>query len=417
MTLVHFFRTQIAIIFFLVFCFSANTAYSEIKVTDLRIGDHGRFTRFVLDLSYPAKFKVFTLHSPYRVVIDFPNLSWQVQDRLRHTVLKNKHIGLIKNYRYGSFTNDTFRIVLDLTRPSQVIKAYLLNKNSQGKYRFVVDLKKTSHRYFVSNAGYNKGVGQKNEASHKIVQAPSTYMSNRPLTNNKIYQKPLIVIDPGHGGVDPGAISVSGAFEKNIVLSFAQRLRQELIATKRYRVMLTRTNDVFLPLRQRIQIARKAKASLFISLHADSVGKKKHVRGASVYTLSEKASDKEAEALAKKENQVDIIAGVNFRHTSGDVASVLIDLAQRDTMNKSAEYAQIAIKELKKVTKTVKSSHRFAGFAVLKAPDVPSALIELGYLSNPDDEKLLKSRYHQSRIAKSIVKSIDKFFKKTRSRL
>jgi N-acetylmuramoyl-L-alanine amidase len=220
--------------------------------------------------------------------------------------------------------------------------------------------------------------------------------------------KPLIVIDPGHGGVDPGAIG-NGTMEKSITLAVANALKKELEATGRFRAVLTREKDVYIPLRDRFRVARENGAELFISLHADAHANAK-TRGASVYTLSENASDAEAAALAAKENKSDVIAGVDLTNESKVVSGILIDLAQRETINLSARFAKILVGALKKDTLMLGKSHRFAGFAVLKAPDVPSVLLEMGYISSDEDQQLLTSKKHQKKLAKAITRAIASFF-------
>ncbi|MHA1568938.1 MAG: N-acetylmuramoyl-L-alanine amidase family protein, partial [Alphaproteobacteria bacterium] len=227
-------------------------------------------------------------------------------------------------------------------------------------------------------------------------------------------QRPLIAIDAGHGGVDPGAIGSRGTYEKKITLAFARELKRQLDATGRFRATLTRERDIFVRLRGRIAIARRAGADLFISLHADSLGSRRP-RGASVYTLSNKASDKEAAALAAKENKSDLIAGVDLTHENPVVANILIDLAQRETMNQSARFAKTLIREMGRDMRLMRNTHRFAGFAVLKAPDVPSVLIELGYLSNPTEEKLLNSAAYRKKATGAIVRAIKARFVRTRA--
>src|SRR5262249_21621935 len=195
----------------------------------------------------------------------------------------------------------------------------------------------------------------------------------------------LVIIDAGHGGVDPGTHGQSGILEKDLVLAVAKELRKVLESTGRYRVQLTRDSDVFIPLRERVNIARAARGDLFVSLHADS-NDHREIRGASVYTLSEDASDREAAILAEKENIADLVAGVDLTGETNPVASILIDLAQRDTMNRSLRFAETVIGRLPAATSVQPvKPHRSAGFAVLKAPDIPSALIELGYLTNVKD--------------------------------
>ncbi|CUW41208.1 Putative N-acetylmuramoyl-L-alanine amidase [Magnetospirillum sp. XM-1] len=220
---------------------------------------------------------------------------------------------------------------------------------------------------------------------------------------------PVIVIDPGHGGVDPGATGVSGTYEKHITLAMARELKTMLERNGRYRVHLTRDRDVFIRLRERIAIARAQGADLFISLHADAV-QNPQIRGLSVYTLSRNASDSEAQALAEKENKADLIAGIDLTHESADVANILIDLAQRETMNRSAGFATELVDEVGQEMDLLGNTHRFAGFAVLKAPDVPAVLVEMGYLSNEAEERMLRQPQYRARLAKSVAKAVERFF-------
>ena len=193
-------------------------------------------------------------------------------------------------------------------------------------------------------------------------------------------------------------------------MSFAKTLKK----TGRYKVILTRKRDKYIPLRKRVAIARTSEADLFISVHADSV-KNRRIRGASVYTLSENASDKEAAELARKENKSDLIFGKDLSNEDFQVANILIDLAQRETMNHSARFANILVNELRHATRVLPRTHRFAGFRVLKAPDVPSVLLELGFLSNRQDEVSLRTKKYRNKIAKAIVKSVDNYFKRIKS--
>ncbi|MEC7944144.1 MAG: N-acetylmuramoyl-L-alanine amidase, partial [Pseudomonadota bacterium] len=272
-------------------------------------------------------------------------------------------------------------------------------------HRVVLDLARTTRNAFMQT--YLKDV-QRLRSSVKGGPLQRTVV---PLTRSKRNKKIVIMIDPGHGGVDPGAISRSGAWEKHIVLAFSKELRRQLVATGKFDVRLTRHRDVFIRLRQRIAKARAVGANLFLSIHADSIHNRR-VRGTSVYTLSKRASDKEAAALARKENKSDLIAGVDLKKQSSDVVNILIDLAQRETMNESALFAQQLVSELAKVRKMLRNTHRFAGFAVLKAPDIPSVLIELGYLSNRTDEKLLLDPKQHRRMASSITRAIQRYFER-----
>jgi N-acetylmuramoyl-L-alanine amidase len=232
--------------------------------------------------------------------------------------------------------------------------------------------------------------------------------SSRPAP---VVEKPLVVLDPGHGGVDPGAVGVGGVYEKDITLAAAREVRRQLLATGRYRVQLTRDKDVFVRLRDRVAIARDAGGDLFVSLHADSIGNGS-IRGLSIYTLSEKASDREAEMLAAKENRADAIAGLDLSSENDLVAGILIDLAQRDTLNHSRRFARLALEHLGREVKLLPAKpHRQAGLAVLTGPDIPAVLIEMGYLSSPQDVSLLTSGDHRERMARGITRTVDAYFR------
>lgn len=223
--------------------------------------------------------------------------------------------------------------------------------------------------------------------------------------------KHVIVIDAGHGGQDPGTSGYGGIKEKQITLKYALALREALVARGKYKVVMTRSDDRYLFLRERVKIAREAGGELFISLHADSAPRKA-ARGLSVYTISEKASDKEAEALASKENKADIIGGMDLSDTSQDVADILIDLTERETRGKSAQFAKAVTQSLARDVKLLSNSHRFAGFAVLKAPDIPSILVELGFLSSKQEEKQLENDAHRKKVAQGLAKAVDTYFAK-----
>jgi N-acetylmuramoyl-L-alanine amidase len=220
----------------------------------------------------------------------------------------------------------------------------------------------------------------------------------------------MIVLDPGHGGIDPGASGSGGTYEKDVVLKMALILRRKLVDTGRYDVILTRDEDTFVRLRDRLQIARASAGHLFLSLHADSLAKDKRVRGAAVYTLSDQASSDEAERLASVENRADILGGIDLSHHEPIVTQILIDLAQRDANSKSLKIADLLVEELDDVTKLLRKTRQQAGFVVLKSPDMPSALIELGYLSNSEDERRLTNEDHLAELADAVVDAIDRYF-------
>jgi N-acetylmuramoyl-L-alanine amidase len=271
----------------------------------------------------------------------------------------------------------------------------------------VLDFTPVDRSTYLATAGWGLSG---HDADQAVEAEPASPINKGAGEQNKI---PVVVIDPGHGGIDPGATGISGAHEKDIVLALGQALAKTLRDTGRYKVIMTRDDDVFLSLKARVAVGRRNRADLFISVHADSAPGST-AQGASVYTLSEQASDREADALAKSENQSDIIAGVDLTKEADIVTSILIDLAQRETKNSSAKFAQILVPELQTVGSLTHKTHRFAGFRVLKAPDVPSVLIEVGYLSNDSDESSMRSTRWRRGMAGAIARSVDSYFRRTR---
>lgn len=371
-------------------------AQAASAVVGVRAGEQSEATRFVMDLSESVEFEVFLLDNPYRVVVDFPVLEWQVPDT---PGLKR---GLIDGFRFGLFDRATSRLVLDVNRPVEVRRSFLLPPNGASPFRFVIDLAEVPADRFERVAA----VPAQPAGPIRLVK-PEPQSAPAPVPTKTGPR--VVVLDPGHGGIDPGAIGRRGAQEKALTLAIAKETRRALEASGRYKVYMTREDDIFVRLRDRVAFARQRDADLFISLHADSLGDRS-VRGASVYTLSEKASDAEAEDLAHRENKADLIAGVDLQNEPGEIATILIDLARRETMNLSATFATLVLPEFERAGKTLRRGHRFAGFAVLKAPDVPSVLIELGYLSNPADERQLGDRDFQKKLGISIQKAVDTYF-------
>ena len=360
-------------------------------VRNVRIGEYPAKTRFVLDITERVKFRVFALVDPSRVVIDLPEVEWRID-------AAGAPAGVVTGFRYGLFRPGHSRMVIDVKAPTIVAKRFILPPSGRHGYRLVLDLR-TATRQAVLRQG--AGAGRAATRPVRVAKRPS---AARPGDGRRV-----IAIDPGHGGVDPGAIGGTGAREKRITLAQGRELRRQLLATGRYRVVMTRKRDMFVRLRDRIAIAQEAGAKLFVSLHADSM-RNRRIRGGSVYTLSETASDKEAAALAAKENKADLIAGIDLSDQSEVVAKILIDLRQRLTKNDSVVFAKMLIRRLGRATHLLRNNHRFAGFAVLKAPDVPSVLVEMGYLSNRADERLLNQAAHRRKIAASIVQAVDDYF-------
>ena len=366
-------------------------------VQDIRFGMNGGHTRFVMEVSAELNYSHMVLPDPYRVVLDLPVVEWNVQSS------STRAKGHVSGYRYGLFSENVSRLVLDLKGPAQVAKIFTLPKNASGFYRLVVDIEPVSAASFEKKSARSEPVVVDRTERQASLSSPS--MQSRKKKPHR-----TIVLDAGHGGVDPGTISVIGVKEKHVVLDMARAIQSSLGKRNGFQVHLTRDRDFYIPHRQRYEKARKLEADLFISVHADAIDDPK-VRGATVYTLSERGSDREAEALARKENRSDLIAGVDFAEGyDADVTSILIDLAQRETMNYSARFATYLVPELSNRVLVRKNSHRFANFLVLKAPDVPSVLLEVGYLSNKQDSRMLVSNEGKDNISHAVAQAVARYF-------
>lgn len=366
------------------------------EIYGMRIGQGVGSVRIAFDAQNTFDYKVFMLNDPKRLVIDVENI--KVSSKIEKVKDKSN---LIEGLRLG---NDNRRIVFDLKKPVVVKKAFMLPPQSSFPWRFAIDLQIASEREFLNKTGFENAVSTSKDFKESSYDNKVTAV-NQPIKTSK----KIIVLDAGHGGRDPGAIGYSGVYEKHITLSMAKELKAILDQTGKYQVYLTRSTDKILALRERVKIARAHKADLFISIHADSARNKK-ATGLSVYTLSETASDKEAAALAERENKADVIAGLDFAEHTREVADILINLAQRETMNRSSEFASFMVEQMRKKVHLVADTHRFAGFAVLKAPDIPSVLLEMGYLSNRQEEKLLKQKEYRKKLAISVKNAINKYF-------
>ena len=384
-----------------IFCcaFSAADSVAASGITSMRIGQGVGSVRIVFDADRKFDYKVFLLNEPKRLVID--TFDVKVSPEIEKYVDKNN---LVTKTRLGSVGTDGIRIVFDLQKPAIVKKAFMLAPQSNFGWRFVIDVSIASEREFSSKVGSKYALSNENSFAGSY-SSSSSKSSSKAKTVNK---KKIIVLDPGHGGKDPGAIGYSGVYEKNITLAMAKELKV-ILEKEGYKVHLTRSTDIFIPLRDRVKIARKYNADLFMSIHADSAVNRS-AKGLSVYTLSETASDKEAAALAERENKADVVAGLNLLEHSKEVSDILINLAQRETMNRSSEFASFMVQEMRKSVKLRDNTHRFAGFAVLKAPDVPSVLLEMGYISNRTEERLLKQKDYRRKLAVSTSKAVEKYF-------
>jgi N-acetylmuramoyl-L-alanine amidase len=388
------------------FCFCFVHVSMAATLTGARVGGDDSRTRFVADLSQPVSFTVYVLPDPYRVVIDVADLRFNLPAGIGRKVR-----GLISEYRYGEAEPGKSRLVIDTKGPVLIEKSFLVPPQAGQPARLVVDLVKSTEEAFAfayeaSEATHAEPVAA--PANAELAEEVNEAADQQP-ADTSTEEKKVIVLDPGHGGIDPGALSRKGTQEKDVVFSFARKLKAVLVNTGRYDVRLTRDDDVFLPLAKRVDIARKAKADLFIAIHADTV-RGPTARGLTLYTLSEKASDAEAAELADKENRADIIGGIDLETENQEVTDILIDLAQRESKNHAVMFSKKALARLKPRTLLTGKPMRSAGFMVLKAPDVPSILVELGYLSSRQDEVLLTSTAWQNKIAQAFSAAIDAYF-------
>jgi N-acetylmuramoyl-L-alanine amidase len=367
-------------------------AFKDFPVASaVRLGGDETQTRMVVDFNQKIDMRAFTLANPYRVIIDLP----QVIFRLPPATGESSR-GLVKAFRYGLMMAGGSRIVVDLTRPARVEKSFVLDAANDQPARLVLDLAAVDRDEFMRTI-----------AIENRVREPAAVIKPQPKSD----ARPIIVLDPGHGGIDNGTKAASGETEKTIVLDFALLLRDKIEKAGKYHVVMTRSDDTFVALADRVQFARAQQAALFISIHADALPRGEgDAQGASVYTLSETASDSEAARLAETENRADVIAGVDLTSEPNDVADILIDLAQRETKTFSVQLARAVIDSMRTVTRMHKNSLKSAGFRVLKAPDIPSVLVELGYVSNRQDIKSLTSADWREHTADSIAQAIDRFF-------
>ncbi len=367
-------------------------------------GDQYR-TTFKLDLSAGVTAEIYTLANPYRVIVDLPDVAFTLPDGTG----QESH-GLVRTFRYGLFAERKARVVLDTTGPVRIERAAMTAAAGGKGIVFAFDMVTTDPASF----GMGTGAGKPGEGVEKPPPPPlEPQVDDKPKTPGK----PAIMIDPGHGGIDGGAVSASNLLEKDVVLAVAKELGRQLYASGRYEVHMTRASDVFVSLDQRLSLSAKQGVDLFISLHADSLSEQhggQAVRGATIYTLSERASDEQARRMAEKENASDLIAGINVVDGEGndEVKSILFDLMKRETANFSADFSNVLVRKLKPATALAREPQRAAAFKVLKQSHAPSVLVELGYLSHPDDEKLLNSAAWRKKVAVSITAAVDAYFAK-----
>jgi N-acetylmuramoyl-L-alanine amidase len=366
--------------------------------SDVRLAGDENQTRIVVDLSRKIDMRAFLLADPYRVIVDLPQVNFQFPAKTGE-----RGRGLVKAFRYGLVSPGASRMVIDITAPVRVEKAFVLDPAEGQPARLVIDLAKVDRDTFMRAAAIDNHLPRATDTLPKPGRDPANNASTDP--------RPVIVIDPGHGGIDTGTRAPNGEMEKALVLDFGMMLRDKIEKAGKYRVVMTRSDDTFVPLAERVKLARARQAQLFISIHCDALARGDgEAQGATVYTLSDQASDSESARLADEENRADVIAGVDLSAEPDQIADILIDLAQRETKSFSAQFAHSLVTELKTTSRLHKRPLKSAGFRVLKAPDVPSVLIELGYVSNAEDLKQLMSEAWRMRAGDSIVHAIDTFF-------
>ena len=383
-------------------------------VSGIRIEKTGNATQVTAELSTVTDFSVDTITGPYRVVIAIPGAAFDLPSGIGR-----KGRGLVRQIRYGKSPEGQSQIVLDTTGPVTVEKSFSTGPSGKRKARIIVELAATTPEIFaqlqdrekpeakVKPAAAEPSTGQ--EASSPELTASLPLFWPRSLLESPQRARRVIVIDPGHGGIDPGAVSPHKTKEKDVAFAFANALKSALEAAGQFDVRLTRDSDTFVTLRDRVKFAQAARADLFIAIHADTL-RGQTVTGTTLYTLSETASDAEAEALARKENKVDMIAGLDLGEQNPQVADILIDLVQRESKNHAVLFSRKALDQLHGITTMTGKPLRSAGFMVLKAPDVPSVLIELGYLSNPDDEKKLLSPAWRKKMSEALTRAVVRHF-------
>ena len=352
-------------------------------------------TRLAITLSSPVEARAVVMERPDRVIVDLPEVNFQLPPDTGP-----RREGVVASYRYGLFAPGRSRLVIELAQPARVERLETASAEPDGTSVLTIELARVDREAFRKAATADARLALA-PAPPAPVAAPAGREDRRP----------LVVIDPGHGGIDPGAHAPTGIPEKDIVFAFSQRLKARLEAKGRYRVVMTRDDDVFIPLSERVRIARAAKADLLVSIHADTISGAPQVRGLTVYTGSERASDAESAQVADRENKADAVAGLESEDLADEgVADILQDLIRRETRGFSHAFAGKIIRELSPVMKLNVKPHREARFVVLRAPDVPAVLVELGYLSSSKDTDLLTSDEWRDRMTASMSGAIDRFF-------
>jgi N-acetylmuramoyl-L-alanine amidase len=373
----------------------AQAADASLKATDYKMAGDATKMRIVMNFDREPDLKWFLLRGPNRLVVDLQNTKFALDAK------DLKARGLVKAVRLGDLGGGVSRLILTGKGPFAVDKLDVLKNDDGSGYRLAIEISAASEREFdeaLANQTLTTGSTVSADKGERVGKGPTTTAGHRF----------TIVIDPGHGGVDGGAEGLNGTIEKNVTLAFATELRDKLAATGNYNVFMTRETDEFLRLDDRVRIARQHEADLLISIHADTISVK-GIRGATVYTVSDKASDPQAQALADRENLSDQFAGMEIKDDNKEVTDILIDLIRRETHSFSMSFAHTLVGQLSTSVGLINNPQRSAGFRVLKAPDVPSVLVELGYLSNAKDEAQLLDADWRGKAAQSIANAVALF--------
>jgi N-acetylmuramoyl-L-alanine amidase len=395
---------------FLLVILSFAAVAKPVQIIDFHLGKPAQpQTRLVFDLSAPVTHNIFTLNSPYRLVIDLKNTQWANNPKQPH------NHPLITAIRTAPRNKADLRVVFDLNQPIHT-KSFLLQADSHHGHQLIVEMNTLSHpSYAFSLEQPALSTNLRTPVAPikpSYVQPPVTTMTNHvtaPASKSK--RDIIIAIDAGHGGIDPGAIGTKGTYEKAIVLAIAKELARLIMKAPGFRAVLLRNGDYFIKLRDRIELARQYQADLFISIHADAYLGNEIVQGSSVYMLSRQgASSEAARWLANKENAADLIGGISLSDKDELLASVLLDLSQASTLEASAHLGQQVLKALGKVSKNHLSQVQRAGFMVLRAPDIPSILVETGFISNPQEEQKLNNLVYRRKIAAAIFEGVQNYF-------
>ncbi|MFZ1813034.1 MAG: N-acetylmuramoyl-L-alanine amidase [Rhizobiaceae bacterium] len=356
----------------------------------------GESTRLTLEFDRKSDFKSFFMNNPPRLVVDGPSMLFRFSDA---TALEPK--GLVSFLRYGAIARDRSRLVASLSGPARIGALAVEPLGVGGKYRLVIDLVPATGEAFVAMVEeQQKLVGKSGEV---------VTVGDRVRPAPRKEGRKVVVIDPGHGGIDGGAKGSSGTFEKELTLELGKQIASEIEKLGIFDVRMTREEDLFVSLRERVAFARRNEADLVISIHADSL-RQSWVRGATIYTLSRKASDDLAHELAESENAADLVAGLDNPQQDDFVTDILADLTLRETTVFSRSFSALLVSKLERQINLIKNPQRSAAFAVLKAPEIPSVLIELGYLSNPEDEKLMTDQAWQNGVASSLALTVKSYF-------